>query len=89
MSSNRRIYAVLAGCFLCGALLAAPAQTASVSNEGVTTWWPDVQNGIIWTGQEVNGKKDETYDQSVQLCNALVVGAMSGWRLPTIGEWTA
>lgn len=86
MISNRFLLGITGSCLLGFATFTTEAQTALPSNEGVTKWWPDLKNNLIWTGQEVNGPKDETYDQSVQLCKALVLDGMNGWRLPTIDE---
>jgi len=85
--SLNRLHCQALTAFLLGfATMAASAQTASPSNEGVTKWWPDVKNNVIWTGQRVDAKNTQTYDQAVQLCSTLVIGNMNGWHLPTIEE---
>jgi len=69
-------------------LLVYAASTARAQgNEGVTAWWPDVRQNVIWTATTVGGPKStQNYHQALQSCSSLVIGNMSGWRLPTINE---
>ena len=83
MIANRWLFKAAAGGLLGLAALAASAQ----NNEGITTWWPDIAQGLIWTGASLGGPHPKlTYDQAVQSCSTLTLDGMSGWRLPTIDQ---
>jgi hypothetical protein len=56
-------------------------------NEKVLDWWPDLQQGLLWTGTTVGGETaHENYEHAVQACRNLELDGMTGWRLPTIDE---
>jgi hypothetical protein len=59
---------------------------SSVSVVAQSTW-TDPATGMIWAGQD-NGA-DINWSQASSYCANLQLGGYSGWRLPTIKEFTA
>ena len=69
-----------------------------------TTWWPDPATGLMWTGQahgsshpnpklqsgtSVLGRNGLNWAQAKDYCSALRVGALTGWRMPSLDEFKA
>jgi hypothetical protein len=66
-----------------------------------TTWWPDPSTGLMWTGQIHSGPSTYpklavasrsmywmglNWQQANGYCSSLLLGGLSGWRLPTLDE---
>ena len=69
-----------------------------------TTWWPDPSTGLMWTGQAhgsahpdpkhqsgatVLGRNGLNWAQAGDYCTALSIGALAGWRMPSLDEFKA
>jgi tetratricopeptide (TPR) repeat protein len=60
--------------------------TKLLSAQAPTTWWPDPNTGLMWTGQ---ASPPLTWERAKDYCASLQLGSYSGWRLPTPEEVTA
>lgn len=69
--------------------LSMAAVRGQAQDNKLATWWPDLQQNIVWTGQPIGGgasKSRGNYEKAVGACKTLSLDGMSGWRLPTIDE---
>lgn len=52
-----------------------------------TSWWPDSETGMMWTGTARS--VDMNYVEAQSYCSSLQLGGYSEWRLPTQAELSA
>jgi tetratricopeptide (TPR) repeat protein len=81
-------------------LCLAVGGTQQLCAQNPTTWWPDPNTGLMWTGQVIGlgwqvalttGKYGPglNWQNANHYCSALNLGNYSGWRLPTLEEVNA
>ncbi len=54
-----------------------------------TTWWPDPASGVMWTGEFIDPPSPYAdYATAQGICSLLSVGGYTGWRLPSLDEFS-
>jgi tetratricopeptide (TPR) repeat protein len=89
---------------LCLTVLVTQSCVAQEWTKDPTTWWPDPSTGLMWTGQahgsphpdpkldsgtSVLGRNGLNWQQAHDYCAALKLGALGGWRMPSLNEFRA
>ena len=71
-----------------GFFLALSISVAGASYKPIvqTTWWPDPDTSLMWTGDILAAASTQTHSDAVAACAALQLGGYKDWRLPTVAE---
>lgn len=74
-------------------LLAPRIWAQPFSTNDPTSWWPDPNSGLMWTGEVHENAKGSPsqgfgfpWKMAAAYCANLKLGGFSGWRLPTLDE---
>jgi len=73
-------------CFPCFLILLLASATRWLPAQQPTTWWPDPNSGVMWTGTVTLPRANLNFEQAQARCAGVTIGGYSGWRLPTLAE---